>query len=67
MERVRQSYGSEPKAYRRHEELLADKEIDAVIIATPDHQHARMLIQAVQAGKDVYCEKPMANVLAGGE
>jgi predicted dehydrogenase len=61
---VRQSYGSEPKAYRRHEQLLADKEIDAVIIATPDHQHAKMLIQAVQAGKDVYCEKPMANVLS---
>lgn len=61
--RVRESYGTEPKTYRHHEELLADKEIDAVIIATPDHQHARMLIQAVQAGKDVYCEKPMANVL----
>jgi predicted dehydrogenase len=64
VQRVRESYGSEPKAYRRHKELLADKEIDAVIIATPDHQHARMLVQAVQAGKDVYCEKPMANILA---
>jgi predicted dehydrogenase len=61
--RVRESYGAEPKTYRRHEELLADKEIDAVIIATPDHQHARMLIQAVEAGKDVYCEKPLANDL----
>jgi predicted dehydrogenase len=61
--RVRESYGTESKAYRRHEELLADKEIDAVIIATPDHQHARMLIQAVEAGKDVYCEKPLANDL----
>jgi predicted dehydrogenase len=61
--RVRESYGTEPKTYRHHEELLADKEIDAVIIATPDHQHARMLIQAVEAGKDVYCEKPLANDL----
>jgi predicted dehydrogenase len=62
--RVRESYGEEPKRYRRHEELLQDKAIDAVIIATPDHQHARMLIEAVTAGKDVYCEKPMANVLS---
>jgi predicted dehydrogenase len=60
---VREVYGTEPKVYRRHEELLADKEIDAIIIATPDHQHARMLMQAVEAGKDVYCEKPMANIL----
>jgi predicted dehydrogenase len=63
-QRVRESYGAEPKLYRRYEELLADREIDAVIIATPDHQHARMLMDAVQAGKDVYCEKPMANVAA---
>ncbi|MBI3210428.1 MAG: Gfo/Idh/MocA family oxidoreductase [Candidatus Solibacter usitatus] len=44
-------------AYR---ELLAMKEIDAVIIATPDHQHATMLTDAVRAGKDAYCEKPLA-------
>jgi predicted dehydrogenase len=63
-QRVRESYSREPKVYRRHEEMLADPEINAVIIATPDHQHARMLIDAVQAGKDVYCEKPMTNVVA---
>ena len=43
--------------------MLADKDIDAVIIATPDHSHGKLLTQAVEAGKDVYCEKPMANVL----
>ena len=61
---VSESYSARPKSYRRYEELLADPEIDAVIIATPDHQHAKMLKDAVEAGKDVYCEKPMGNVLS---
>ena len=61
---VSESYGERPKTYRRFEEVLADPEVDAVIIATPDHQHAKMLKAAVEAGKDVYCEKPMGNVLA---
>ena len=61
---VSESYGAQPKSYRHYEELLADQEIDAVIIATPDHQHAKMLKDAVEAGKDVYCEKPMGNVLS---
>ena len=61
---VSESYGVRPKSYRRFQDLLADQEIDAVIIATPDHQHAKMLKAAVEAGKDAYCEKPMGNVLA---
>ena len=61
---VSESYGAQPKSYRHYEELLADQEIDAVIIATPDHQHAKMLKDAVEARKDVYCEKPMGNVLS---
>jgi predicted dehydrogenase len=61
---VSESYGTEAKTFPRHEDLLADKDIDAVIIATPDHQHSKMLQAAVEAGKDVYCEKPMGNVLA---
>ena len=61
---VSESYGARAKSYRRYEEMLADPEIDAVIIATPDHQHAKMLKAAVEAGKDVYCEKPMGNVLS---
>ncbi len=55
--------GSEPKAYKYIEEILADKNVDGVIISTCDFQHAKMLEQAVKAGKDVYCEKPMATVL----
>lgn len=45
------------KRYRTHEDLLNDKEIDAVFIATPDHHHARFTTEAVKAGKHVYCEK----------
>lgn len=45
------------KRYRHYHEMLADPAIDAVIIATPDHHHARMAIEGVKAGKHVYCEK----------
>ncbi len=47
------------KAYKHYTDLLADKSIDAVVIATPDHWHHRMILDAIAAGKDVYCEKPM--------
>jgi len=47
------------KAYKNYHDLLADPEIDAVIIATPDHHHATMTIDAIQAGKHVYCEKSL--------
>src|SRR5215470_8809313 len=55
--------GPKPKTYKYSEEMLADKELDAVMIATGDHQHARLLVEVVKAGKDCYCEKPMANTL----
>jgi predicted dehydrogenase len=60
---VKEAGGREPKAIQHMNDVLAMKEVDGVLIATPDHQHARQLIQAVKAGKDVYCEKPMGNVL----
>ena len=47
------------KRYKRYQDLLADKSIDAVIIATPDFHHAHMTIDAIKAGKHVYCEKTM--------
>ncbi len=54
------------KAYRQYKELLADKEIDAVIIATPEHWHAQMLLDAIAAGKDVYIEKPLCHTAEQG-
>ncbi|MEW6305347.1 MAG: Gfo/Idh/MocA family oxidoreductase [Verrucomicrobiota bacterium] len=50
--------------YRR---LMESKELDAVIIAAPDHWHALMTVHACQAGKDVYCEKPACNTIAEGQ
>lgn len=50
-----------PKKYKDYRKLLEDKDIDVVIIGTPDHWHCLQLSDAVAAGKDVYCEKPLAN------
>ncbi|HEY3743724.1 MAG TPA: Gfo/Idh/MocA family oxidoreductase [Bryobacteraceae bacterium] len=47
------------KAYRNYKELLADPTIEAVLIATPEHWHHRMVLDALAAGKDVYVEKPL--------
>src|SRR4051794_26803777 len=56
--------GAEPRKLQRLDDVLAMKDVDGVMIATPDHQHARQLVKALAAKKDVYCEKPMGNVLA---
>ena len=47
------------KAYATHTDLLAQSNIDAVVVATPDHWHKQMILEAVRAGKDVYSEKPL--------
>ena len=56
-------YGKAPRALRHPQELLALKDVDAVMISTPEHSHSLLLKMTVEAGKDAYCEKPMGNVL----
>ena len=53
-----------PKTYTDYRELLNNKDIDAVVIGTPDHWHCKIMVDAVKAGKHVYVEKPIANSIA---
>src|ERR1700683_83209 len=61
---VRKAFGLEPQMYQYSEDMLARKDIDGVMIATGDFQHAKLCCDVVRAGKDCYVEKPFANVLA---
>lgn len=56
-------YGRAPRAAQNIEELLAMKDVDAVLISTPEHSHSPILKMTAEAGKDAYVEKPMGNVL----
>jgi len=57
-------YGRAPRAVQRVEDLLAMKDVDGVLISTPEHSHSPILKMAAEVGKDAYVEKPMGNVLA---
>jgi predicted dehydrogenase len=66
LERGLSEAGGGAKAYRNYEALLDDRDIDIVVIATPEHWHHRMLLDALAAGKDVYIEKPLCHTWQEG-
>lgn len=64
--RAKSSVAGKPEAYSDFRKVLDRKDIDAVVVATPDHWHAIPTILACQAGKDIYCEKPLSYRIAEG-
>jgi len=66
MDHAAQKAGTAPKRFKDYRQLLEQKDIDAVVIATPDHWHAIQTVEACQAGKDVYVEKPLSLCVAEG-
>ncbi len=60
-------YGPQAKSYADYRQVLDNNEVDAVIIGSPDHWHVRMTLDAVAAGKDVYCEKPITHAISEGD
>jgi predicted dehydrogenase len=66
-EQARAAFGSTPAIFEDYRDLLAREDIDVVTIGTPDHWHAKMLIDACRAGKDVYCEKPLTLTVDEGK